>query len=89
MAKKKNRAKRTRQVRSTQVNQITAQDREQGRAAIMTMVKGAVMLAVFICFFALKIQDKTMYERAQGIFADEAPAQSAQSANQNTKQSAK
>ena len=79
MAKKKNRAKRTRQVRSTQVNQITAQDREQGRAAIRTMVKGAIMLAVFICFFALKIQDKTMYERAQGIFAEETPALSAKS----------
>ena len=71
MAKKKNRAKSTRRAQSTKANQITAHDRARGRQAMKTMIKGAIGLALFICFFALKIGDETAYERAQGLFADD------------------
>ena len=67
MAKKKNRSKRRKQQQQRTV-QITQKDIDQGREAIKTMVKGAIMLAIFICFFALKIGDQTMYERTASLF---------------------
>ena len=72
MAKKKNRAKRRKKQQQRTVK-ITQRDIEQGHEAIKTMVKGAVFLGLFICFFALKIGDQTMYERLGSLFsADEA-----------------
>ena len=75
MAKKKNRSKRRKQQQQRTV-QITQKDIDQGREAIKTMVKGAIMLAVFICFFALKIGEQTMYERTASLFDSDEPTQS-------------
>ena len=77
MAKKKNRQRqRTAQKRRQPTTKITRKDVEQGRDAIKTMIKGAVYLALFICFFALKIGDQTMYERASGLFSGDESADS-------------
>ena len=71
MAKKKNRARRRKKQQQHTVK-ITQRDIDQGHQAIKTMVKGAIFLGLFICFFALKIGDQTMYERLGSLFsADE------------------
>ena len=70
MAKKKNRAKRRKQKQQRTV-QITQKDIDQGREAIRTMVKGAVILGLFIFFFAFKIGDQTMYERVASAFSSD------------------
>ena len=70
MAKKKNRAKRRKQKQQRTV-QITQKDIDQGREAIRTMIKGAIILGLFICFFAFKIGDQTMYERVASIFSSD------------------
>ena len=76
MAKKKNRSRRRKQ-KQQQAVKITQKDIDQGREAIKTMIKGAIILAIFICFFAFKIGDQTMYERTASLFAsDEAPQSS-------------
>ena len=72
MAKKKNRSRRRKKNQQRTVK-ITQNDINQGREAIKTMVKGAVILGLFICFFAFKIGNQTMYERTASIFtSDEA-----------------
>ena len=48
MAKKKNRSRRRKQ-KQQQTVKITQKDIDQGRAAIKTLIKGAVILAIFIC----------------------------------------
>ena len=77
MAKKKNRSRRRKQ-KQQQTVKITQKDIDQGREAIRTMIKGAIILAIFICFFAFKIGDQTMYERTASLFTSgEAPQSSA------------
>ena len=72
MAKKKNRSRQRKRNQQRTVK-ITQKDVIQGREAVKTMVKGAVILGLFICFFAFKIGNQTMYERTASIFtSDEA-----------------
>lgn len=75
MAKKKNRSRRRKQ-KQQQAVKITQKDIDQGREAIKTMIKGAIILAIFIFFFALKIGDQTMYERTASLFASDEASQS-------------
>lgn len=71
MAKKKNRNRRQTTQKRQRSAQITKKDVEQGKDALKTMIKGAVFLALFICFFAFKIGDQTMYERTSALFTSD------------------
>lgn len=70
MAKKKNRSNRNAQKLQNSVK-ITAKDVKKGKDAIKTMVLGALILALFMGFFAFRIQNKTMFERVSDLFSSD------------------
>ena len=70
MAKKKTRKGKKSQQRQRQLK-VTQKDVEQGKDAIKTMATGAVLLSLFMAFFALEISGETMYERVTSIFSAE------------------
>ena len=75
MAKRKNkRGKKSQQRQRQRENRVTTRDVEEGKAAVKTMITGALLLGIFMAFFAMELGGETMYERVSSIFAaDTAP----------------
>ena len=70
MAKRKTkRGKKSQQRQRQRENRVTTRDVEEGKAAVKTMVTGALMLGLFMAFFAMEFDGETMYERVSSIFA--------------------
>ena len=75
MAKKKSkRGKKSQQRQRQREYKVTQRDVEEGKAAIKTMVTGALMLGLFMAFFAVDFGGETMFERVTSIFSSEATA---------------
>ena len=65
MAKRKTkRGKKSQQRQRQRENRVTTRDVEEGKAAVKTMVTGALMLGLFMAFFAMEFDGETMYERS-------------------------
>ena len=73
MAKRKNKSRQSAKKRRNDLK-ITKQDVQKGQEAIKTMLKGALILGLFMAFFAFRVQGQTMYERVSSIFAGDEPA---------------
>lgn len=75
MAKRKTkRGNKAQQRQRQRENRVTQRDVEEGKAAIKTMVTGAIMLGLFMAFFAMEVGGETMYERVTSLFSADSSA---------------